>query len=343
MIKTTQMPGLFDYVNRMDELQVKALPLDRLDSVVPWERFRKRLETALVKEPKGPGGRPRYDEVKMFKVLVAQRFYGLSDEQTEIWIMDRLSFQKFVGLTLADKVPDANTIWDFREAMGQEILDKCFEDFWSYLKEQGIEAKEGKVVDASFVEVPRQRNTREENAVMKQGKTPVEWENQPHKLQQKDVDARWTKKGNEAHYGYKDHVKVDVATKLIQNYEVTDAAVHDSQMLEPLVSQGDGSVHADSAYRSEEIEEKLGDKKIESQICEKGYRNHPLTEEQKASNRTKSKIRCRIEHVFGYVTNSMGNFYLEYIGKVRVSKAVTLINLIYNMARYEQIMRLQLT
>jgi len=335
-----QMPGLFDYENRMEELKAKALPLERLNRVVPWERFRQRLEAAVEKLSQGPGGRPRFDVVKMFKVLVAQRFYGLSDEQTEIWIMDRLSFQKFVGLTLADKAPDANTIWDFREAMGQETLDGCFADFWEYLKEQGIEAKAGKVVDASFVEIPRQRNGREENATIKEGKTPEAWENNPHKLRQKDVDARWTKKGQEVHYGYKDHVKVDAGTKLIESYEVTDAAVHDSQMLETLVSEGDGSVHADSAYRSEEIETKLAEKKIESQICEKGYRNRPLTEEQKTSNREKSKIRSRIEHVFGYVTNSMGNFYLEYIGKVRVTKAVTLINLIYNMARYEQIERL---
>jgi len=324
----------------MDELKAKAPPLERLDRVVPWERFRQRLEGGVVKPSQGPGGRPRYDVVKMFKVLVAQRFYGLSDEQTEFWIMDRLSFQKFVGLTLADKVPDANTIWDFREAMGQEILDGCFSDFWSYLKEQGVEAREGKVVDASFVEVPRQRNTREENAAIKQGEMPEGWGKEVHKLRQKDVDARWTKKGQEVHYGYKDHVKVDAATKLIQTYKVTDAAVHDSQMLEPLVSEGDGSVHADSAYRSEEIEASLAEKKIESQICEKGYRNRPLTEEQKTSNRNKSRIRSRIEHVFGYVTNSMANFSLEYIGKVRVTKAVALINLIYNMARYEQIVRL---
>jgi IS5 family transposase len=334
------MPGLFDYGQRMDELTAKALPLERLDRVISWERFRKRLEAAVRKQSNGPGGRPRYDVVKMFKVLVAQRFYGLSDEQTEIWMMDRLSFQKFVGLTLADKVPDANTIWDFREAIGQETLDGCFADFWDYLKGRGIEAKEGKVVDATFVEVPRQRNGREDNATIKEGKIPGGWEKEPHKLSQKDVDARWTKKRDEVHYGYKDHVKVDAATKLIQSYGVTDAAVHDSQMLEPLVSEGDGKVHADSAYRSAEIEASLAKKKVESQICEKGYRDRPLSEEQKVSNRVKSKIRSRIEHVFGYVTNSMGTFYLEYIGKVRVTKAVTLINLIYNMARYEQIVRL---
>ena len=338
--KSSSMPGLFDYENRMTELKAKETPLERLDRVIEWERFRGRLEEAVGKPSQGIGGRPRYDVVKMFKILVAQRFYGLSDEQAELWVMDRLSFQKFVGLTLSDKVPDANTIWDFREAIGQETLDQCFSDFWAYLKEQGIEAKAGKVVDATFVEVPRQRNTREENAQIKEGKTPEDWRDDDAKLRQKDVDARWTKKGDELHYGYKDHVKMDEASKLIQSYAVTHAAVHDSQMLDPLLSKDDVSIHADSAYRSEKIEALLKEKLIESRICEKGGRNRPLTEEQKTSNRIKSKTRSRIEHVFGYVTNSMGDFCLECIGKARVSKAVTLINLIYNMARYEQIVRL---
>ena len=342
MNKTTTMPGLFDYANRMEELKDKLLPLDRLDGVVPWERFRPCLEAALAKPAKGPGGRPRFDMIMMFKALVAQRFYGLSDGQLEIWLMDRLSFQRFVGLTLADKVPDANTLWDFREALGEKTLEECFVEFWDYLKEQGIEAKAGKVVDATFVEVPRQRNTREENATIKEGKTPVEWEKHPAKLEQKDVEARWTKKGAEVHYGYKNHVKVDAKTKLIEEYRLTDAAVHDSQMIQPLVKEGDGQVHGDSAYRSEEIETDLAQKKIESQICEKGKRNHPLTEEQRASNREKSKIRSRVEHVFGFVTNSMADYYMEYIGKRRVSQAVSLLNLIYNMARYEQIHRLRL-
>jgi IS5 family transposase len=156
------------------------------------------------------------------------------------------------------------------------------------------------------------------------------------------VDARWTKKNDERHYGYKNHVKADAQSKLIESYAVTDASVHDSQMLQPLMDGSEGDVYADSAYRSAEAEAMLAEKHITSQIHERANRNRPLSEEQKESNRLKSKVRARIEHVFGYMSQSMKGFYLRYIGRRRNAAAIGLINLIYNLARYEQIVRLKL-
>jgi IS5 family transposase len=118
--------------------------------------------------------------------------------------------------------------------------------------------------------------------------------------------------------------------------------VHDSQKLAELVATADGAVYADSAYRSAEAEAMLAEKQVTSQIHERAYRNRPLTEAQKESNRQKSKIRARIEHVFGYMSQSMKGFYLRYIGRRRNAAAIGLINLIYNLARYEQIVRLKL-
>jgi IS5 family transposase len=279
----------------------------------------------------------------MYKALLVQRFYNLSDEQTEYQINDRLSFQQFIGWSLADKIPDANTLWDFREALIKDgVFDKLFALFDGQLRERGLLAQPGKMVDASFVDVPRQRNSREENATIKAGGTPAEWAEQPAKQRQKDVDARWTKKNDERHYGYKNHVKADAKSKLIESYAVTDASVHDSQLLEPLVAGDDGEVYADSAYRSAEAEAMLEGKQITSQIHERAYRNRPLNDEQKETNRQKSKIRARIEHVFGYMSQSMKGFYLRSIGKKRNAAAIGFINLIYNMARYEQIVRLRL-
>jgi IS5 family transposase len=279
----------------------------------------------------------------MFKILVVQRYWGLSDEQVEFWINDRLSFQRFLGLTLADKVPDGNTIWDFREKLVQaDAFEKLFVRFKQELENKGLMANEGKVVDATFVDVPRQRNRREENATIKAGNVPAEWADQPHKRSQKDVDARWTKKNEETHFGYKDHVKADAKSKLIEDWRATEASVHDSQVIEDLTKKGDGEVYADSAYRSEDIEKDLAGKEVESQIHERAYRNKPLTEDQIENNRRKSRIRVRIEHVFGFMTQSMGGLYLRYIGKVRNTAAIGLINLIYNLARYEQIVRLDL-
>jgi IS5 family transposase len=203
-------------------------------------------------------------------------------------------------------VPDANTLWDFREALVRaDVFEKLFESFAQQLQAQGLLAQEGKLVDASFVDVPRPRNTRAENATIKAGGVPEAWAEQPAKQQQKDVDARWTKKNAEVHYGYKNHVKADAKSKLIERYAVTDASVHDSQTLAELVQPQDGAVYADSAYRSAEAEAMLAQKQLTSRIHERAYRNRPLTEAQKESNRQKSKIRARIEHVFGFMSQSM--------------------------------------
>jgi len=341
--KASQTPGFFDVELRVQWLLTTGNPLSRLEAVIDWEGFRPLLEAALDTPVKGPGGPRPNDPLKMFKALLVQRFYNLSDEQTEYQINDRLSFQQFIGWTLADKIPDANTLWDFRETLTQAgVFEKLFALFDEQLRERGLLAQPGKLVDASFVDVPRQRNTRAENATIKGGGTPVEWTAQPAQQRQKDTDARWTKKNDERHYGYKNHIKADAQSKLIEAYAVTDASVHDSQMLEPLMDGSEGAVYADSAYRSAEAEGMLAQKEITSQIHERAYRNRPLTDAQKETNRQKAKIRARIEHVFGYMSQSMKGFFLRYIGKRRNAAAIGLINLIYNMARYEQIVRLQL-
>jgi IS5 family transposase len=341
--KASQAPGFFDVELRCQWLLAKGNSLSRLDAVIDWESFRPTLESIWDKPAKGPGGPRPHDPLKMFKALLVQRFYNLSDEQAEYQINDRLSFQQFIGWTLADKVPDANTLWDFREALIEAgAFEKLFARFDEQLRQRGLLAQPGKLVDASFVDVPRQRNRREENATIKSGGTPAEWAEQPAKRRQKDVDARWTKKNGERHYGYKNHVKADVQSKLIESYAVTDASVHDSQMLEPLVDGTEGEVYADSAYRSAEAETMLAKKEVNSRIHERAYRNRPLSHEQKESNRQKSKVRARIEHVFGYMSQTMKGFYLRYIGRRRNGTAIGFINLIYNLARYEQIVRLKL-
>jgi IS5 family transposase len=339
-----QNPGLFDYENRMKKLGQGPDPLARLNARIEWEIFRRPLERAFEKEVKGPGGRPRHDVVMMFKVLVLQRYYNLSDEQTEYQINDRLSFQKFLGLTLSDGVPDQKTIWLFRETLTHHgRVKKLFRRFERHLKEAGLMGHEGKIIDASFVDVPRQRNSREENEEIKSGKVPESFKENENQLEQKDVEARWAKKGEEVHYGYKDHVKADKTSKLIEDYEVTDASVHDSQAVEDLVEKNDGTLYGDSAYTGEAIETILEDCGVEGKICEKGYRGHPLTERQKKRNRKKSKIRARVEHIFGFMTNTMKDgLKMRWIGMRRVTAGVGLLNLVYNMARYEQIVRLQL-
>ena len=161
---------------------------------------------------------------------------------------------------------------------------------------------------------------------------------------QKDIDARWTSKNGQQYYGYKDHVKIDTGRKLIDTYTVTSAEIHDSQPAETLLGKEDKGqeLYADSAYIGEPIATMLEGREIIPQIIERGFKGKPLTEEQKENNRIKSPTRCMVEHFFGFVTNSMNDFYIRSIGFMRTKGIIGLINLVYNMCRYEQIVRLNL-
>jgi IS5 family transposase len=273
----------------------------------------------------------------MFKILILQRMYNISDAQAEYQIKDRLSFMRFLGLALCDTVPDEKTIWEFRDNLVRaNIIESIFYRFTRQLEEKKIITYSGSIIDAAFVEAPRQWNGRKENEEIKEGKVPEEWneEKNRNKRRQKDTDARWTKKRDEVHYGYKDHVKVDKKHKLISRYTVTDAAVHDSQELKKLVERGkDKRIYADSAYTGEEVQECIPGG-VKNRIYEKGYRDHPLNKTQERENRKKSHIRARVEHVFGYMMKSMKGITVRCIGKARASFAIGIMNLTYNINRY---------
>lgn len=338
-------PGIFDYHNWVEKMSSTPTILDRLLGIIDFEIFRDDLEKPLLREARGPGGRPAFDAVFMFKVMVLQRFYNLSDDITEFQICDRFSFQRFLGLTVADAMPDAKTIWKYREEWTNAgTIESCFSTFHTLLSNQGLIESPGAIVDATFVDVPKQRNSREENKHIKEtGTAPEEWVGQDAKIAQKDVDARWTKKNEEVHFGYKCHTLVDSLSKLIKGYDVTDASVHDSQVFIDLLNPNvEPIIFADSAYRSKTIEEQLAEMGIESRISKKGSRNHPLNDEEKSWNKLVSKTRCRVEHVFGMMTMIMDAMRIRCIGFVRAKSIIGLNNLVYNIVRLEQISRLNL-
>jgi IS5 family transposase len=265
--------GFFDEDERLRKLSKLGDSLERLNKHIEWEEFRGALTEALKKEAQGPGGRPPYDYVTMFKILILQKVYNISDDQTEYQINDRLSFQRFIGIQLYDTVPDAKTIWKFKEDLKEAgVLEQIFESFTEKLEGEGIVTYSGSIVDAAFVEVPRQRNTKEENEEIKEGKVPKKWQAKKNrrKLAQKDTDARWTTKNKQRHYGYKDHIKIDKKSKIITKYRVTSAEVHDSQELKNLVDgKKDRRVYGDNAFTGEEVQ-KCIPKHVANCIHEKG-------------------------------------------------------------------------
>jgi IS5 family transposase len=222
-----------------------------LDKGVDFEMFRIVLEDGLSRELSGKGGRPPYDYVLMFRIMILQRYYSLSDDQVEYQVNDRMSFMRFLDLSIADDIPDSKTVWNFRERLtGLDLVEGLFTLFLHELDRLHLVVHEGKIVDASFVEVPIQRNSRDENRQIKQGEIPSRFEENPHVKSQKDTDARRVKKNNISYFGYENHVKQDAGSKLVVKYMVTDASVHDSKTVEELLDDRDKGedLYADPAY-----------------------------------------------------------------------------------------------
>lgn len=335
--------GFFDLDNRYDQLSKLKDPLVELNRVIDWNLFADLLAETTTKPRKSAAGRKPFDRVMLFKMLVLQRMNNLSDDRLEYQVRDRLSFMRFLRLDMTGVVPDAKTMWAFREELKENhLMERLFARFDECLRELDVELKSGQIIDATFVTVPKQRNRREENEMIKEGAVPIEWGKNPHKLAQKDIEARWTKKNNESFYGYKDHANMDQDTKLITTWEVTSAEVHDSQVLEEVLQspeEGGADVYADSAYRSNAQEESLIASRHTSHIHEKGTRNHPLTEAQKSSNKEKSRVRARVEHVFGSMTNELGGITIRTIGRARAKVQIGLLNLVYNIKRVAMLIR----
>jgi len=316
-------------------------PLLKLGEIIDWELFRPQLQSIRKNDVVGRKG---FDVVMMFKILILQALYNLSDDMMEYMIRDRLSFMRFLALAVTDKIPDAKTIWKYREQLTEANLIKpLFKKFNEYLSEKGFKASKGQLVDATIIKAPVQHNNAEETEQIKKGQLPGNWTEA--KAAQKDKDARWTKKGEKSFYGYKDHINADSEHKIIRDYEVTPANTHDSQVFEEIVSvpkdktpeNGEvvkPEVYADSAYHSEQIRNFLANNGLEAKICSKGVRNKVLSEEEKALNRERSKIRCRVEHIFGAMYQKAHDLVMRGIGLVRAKARIGLRNLAYNMTRY---------
>lgn len=327
-MKKRKSLSFFDREKRQEKVQQKKDVLIELNARISWESFRRTIEQCFpVTDPK-KGGRPPFDRVMMFKILILQTLYNLSDDQMEFQILDRMSFGRFLGINLEDDVPDAKTIWLFRDQLTQHgVLDKLFDEFYRRLADHQLILNTGRIIDASIVEAPRPRTKKPDG----NSEEPAN----PNSERQQDTDADWTKKHGKSYFGYKNHIKVDRKSKLIIDFQTTPASVHDSQVIEELIAEADKgqTVYADSGYFGEPVDKSLKEKNVKPRIQKRATRGNQLTEEEKERNSQLAKIRCRVEHVFGFMRTNLKLGRLRYRGLARATTAISLMNLVYNMWR----------
>ena len=345
-------PGFFDADQRLRALSAAGDPLERLAAVVEFELFRADLEAALDRPDRSRGGRPPYDAVLMFRVLILQTLYTLSDDQAEYQLRDRLSFMRFAGLALHDPVPDAKTIWLFREQLTRAgALVRAFERFDAILRERGYLAMGGQIIDATVIEARRPRLNSAEKQTVGNGGTPAGWSKA--RTRQIDRDGRWTiKRGRKQSattetsfrrmggeiaipvFGYKSHLGIDRVHGFIRRFVVTDAARHDGSQLAALLDRGNtaSGVWADTAYRSKANLALLARRQLVAQFQRAKPRGRPMPPHIARGNATRARVRALVEHAFAAQKRRMG-LVVRTVGLARAAAKITLANLAYNMRR----------
>ncbi len=347
-------PGFFDMDERLQALSAAGDPLERLAAVVDFGLFRPELDAAPDRSDRVKGGRPPYDAVLMFKVPVLQTLYTLSDDQAEYQLRDRLSFMRFCGLALHDPVPDAKTIWLFRERLVRAgAVERLFARFDAALREKGYLAMGGQIVDATVIEARRPRLSRAEKDTLRSGGTPGEWS--PARRAQIDTEGRWTiKRGRkrqappegEGHtrramaeiavpvFGYKNHLGIDRRHGFVRRSTVTPAAAHGGSQLGRLLDRDNlaSSVWADTAYRSAANLGLLSRRGFRAEFQRRKPRGRPMPAHIRRGNASRARVRARVEHVFAAQKRRF-DLVIRTIGLARATAKIALANLAYNFTR----------
>lgn len=275
----------------------------------------------------------------MVRVVVLQQLYNLSDEQMEFQLLDRLSFQRFVGLRQSSQIPDRTTLWTFKERLVEAnasetllVTFRLFDAVNRELSQYGYLARCGQIVDATLIPAPRQKMDKDEKALVKQQAIPIDWK--PAQRRQKDIDATWTKKHGKSHYGYKLSTSVDKRYKLIRKLKVSTASEHDTHHLEDVLDTGNTrrDLYADKGYIDGEREARLQEDGWRTHIQRKAPKGKPLSDCQQRRNQRIAKSRARVEHIYASL-QQMGGQALRCIGLDRARLQLNLKAATYNLRR----------
>lgn len=316
-----QASGQFDLADSLlGNNQKLNQRLDKINRLVDWEPFEQKLNRIY----SSPHGRPSHPVLLLFKSLLLQAWYNLSDYALEEVLDDRLSFRRFVGLSVSEKAPDHSVFSRFRDQLiKRRIHEMLFHELERQLENRGLIVKKGTLVDATVIEAaPKKPNQNTDGTA---GKSRI------------DSEADWTKKGGKYLFGYKAHMGVDQDSELIRRIAMTPAHVHDGEMLEQVVSGDEDWVFADKAYDSAKNHQILGKADIKNGILMKGTRKRKLSRVKNMCNRILSKLRRPIEHIFGTLKRSYHYTRGRYLGLKKNTLQLTVMSMSYNLRRMEKL------
>ena len=316
-----QTSGKFDLADSLlGHNQMLNQRLDKINRLVDWKPFELKMNRVY----SSPCGRPSHPVLLLFKCLLLQAWYNLSDYALEEMLDDRLSFRRFVGLSVSEQAPDHSVFSRFRDQLIQRgIHAGLFCELNRQLEHRRLIVKNGTLVDATVIEAAAKKPDQKEDGSA--GTSDV------------DPEADWTKKGGRYHFGYKAHVGVDQGSELIRRIVITPAHVHDGEMLPHVICADEGWVFADKAYDSEKNHKILQEKNAQNGILMKGTRKRKLSSVEKMCNKILSKLRCPVERVFGTLKRSYRYSRARYLGLRKNCLQLTITSMAYNLRRMEKL------
>jgi IS5 family transposase len=282
--------------------------LEVIDQTINWNKIVKPLEAVINRSDRG---RKPFPLLLIVKCFILQTIYGLSDPRLEEEIADRRSFQLFLGMTTGDSIPDETTICRYRELFAHHGLDrKLFKAFKKELKHSGLILEKGTLIDATIKEA------------------------RTNPTNKRDADANFTIKRNKTYYGYKGHIGMDADSKMIHTTEFTKANIHDSDMFDHVTTGREKYIIADKGYANKKRKTRLRQEGVYCGILDKGYRNRPLSNKQKARNKKLSAIRNAVERPFAYAKHVLNYNRCSYYTLSRNRFQFNMVALVYNIRRY---------
>jgi len=281
-----------------------SVKLEKINKIVNWNDILSIVRVAD-RTDKRTGGAPHKDLLVKVKMLFLQYLYNLSDPELEDQVNDRLSFQRFVGVSFTTTIPDYTTIWRFRERLIEEKLnDKLFDMILSCLEPKKLLVKKGTIIDATIIGSGNRPLSDKKRKELEQAPSS-----------QIDTDAGSTMKRGKYYFGHKGHIGTDVGSKLIRKRDFSSAKPHDSQYMETLLSGDEKAIFADSAYGNKKDKQRCRKEGIYYGVLDKATRSKKLSCTQKKRNKKKSKIRSAVEHPFGYMKERLN--YRKAVAKTK--------------------------